>query len=272
MISLIQKENNTMDRALNPKTLSTAISTVIRGRVRSPSAMCFAVRDGDNGASGGGVNSGTGVNPLIVAKGDDGETLLHNMAMLGDASLVAALIENGADVNAQSPTGVTPLTRAVSGGHMDVVNALLMRGADPKLGESDKQTALHWLRKSDNAEAIALAIAPKADVNAQDENGMTPAHFAAFRKIDAAISVYANYGMNVNLAAKTGHTPMHAAAISKECPENTAATIAALLKCGANIDAKDNNGDTPLDAAIRMDRTEAIAILAKSGAKRGKDL
>ena len=255
-----------MNRKLEP--LSAEISTATCERIPRSRAVCFLARDEVGGAS-----APSALNPLVVATGDDGETLLHNMAMQGDAALVAVLIENGADVNAQSPKGMTPLARAVAMGHLNVVRALLDKKADPTLRESNGQTALHWLRKSDSAEAIAMAIVSrKADVNAQDEAGLTPVHFAAFRKIDAAINLYAKHGMDANSAGRSGVTPLHVAAISDECPENTAATILALQKHGADINAKDNDGDTPLDTAMRLDRTEAIAALVKLGGKRSKDM
>lgn len=48
----------------------------------------------------------------LVYRGPDGETLLHEAAGTGDLDLIAALVDTGADVNARTDSGATPLDLA----------------------------------------------------------------------------------------------------------------------------------------------------------------
>jgi uncharacterized protein len=69
-------------------------------------------------------------NELIGAQG--GLTALHFAARQGSARAVRALLAGGADVNAASPADrATPLVVAIINGHFDIAAALLERGADP---------------------------------------------------------------------------------------------------------------------------------------------
>ena len=44
------------------------------------------------------------------------------------------------------------------------------------------------------------------------------------------------------------------------------------LDAGADVNAKDNNGGTPLDVAIQLKRTEIADLLRKHGGKTGEEL
>ena len=52
-------------------------------------------------------------------------------------------------------------------------------------------------------------------------------------------------GADVNARERGGHTPLHLAA----CCNDNPAVIAALLEAGAEVNARDEDGDTPLHLA-----------------------
>jgi cytohesin len=73
-------------------------------------------------------------------------TPLHSAAMFGHAAVCQALLEAGADVNAQTrPQGYAPLHSAAFAGHIEAIRVLLAHGADRSLlnyrGEHPADTA-----------------------------------------------------------------------------------------------------------------------------------
>jgi ankyrin repeat protein len=71
-------------------------------------------------------------------------------------------------------------------------------------------------------------------------------------------------GADVNYAMMFGRTPLHEAARNGDRD-----TMKLLLDRGANVNAKDEAGDTPLDCAEDSEKKD---LLRKHGAKKGQDL
>lgn len=70
---------------------------------------------------------------------------LWEAARKGDAVMVRALLDKGADVNAKFRYGATALSYASDKGHTEVVNVLLERGADVNVKDTFYQsTPLQW--------------------------------------------------------------------------------------------------------------------------------
>ena len=66
---------------------------------------------------------------LLSATGHNGWTFLHQHASAGSMAMVEVLLEHGADVNAVTEQGLTPLQLARSLGWEKVVALLLSKGA-----------------------------------------------------------------------------------------------------------------------------------------------
>ncbi|KAJ4413563.1 hypothetical protein N0V82_008459 [Gnomoniopsis sp. IMI 355080] len=70
---------------------------------------------------------------------------LHALALAGgDESLVAFLVNKGANINRINGLGETPLLLAVRAGHVKIASALLRQGADPRPATILGNTPLHY--------------------------------------------------------------------------------------------------------------------------------
>ncbi|WP_375138233.1 ankyrin repeat domain-containing protein [Wolbachia pipientis] len=87
------------------------------------------------------------------------------------------------------------------------------------------------------------------DVNATNQQKETPLHWAAEKGhkevVEALLQVK---GIDVNATNQQKETPLHWAA-----EKGHKEVVEALLDKGANVDAEDENGDTPLDLATTQD-------------------
>ena len=88
---------------------------------------------------------------LLLARGakvgQPGWSAIHYAATGPEPQAVTRLLERGADVNAASPNGSTPLMMAAQYGPEDSVNILLARGADVRLRNQRELRAVDFARQ-----------------------------------------------------------------------------------------------------------------------------
>ena len=97
---------------------------------------------------------------------------LNEAAANNDVERIAALMAEGADVNARGGHGITPLCSAARAGALDAIAALVAKGADPNLGSGVNgwTPIMHAIHKHQPGSVTAL-IKAGADVNARGEGG-----------------------------------------------------------------------------------------------------
>jgi hypothetical protein len=110
----------------------------------------------------------------VNARAGFGYTLLHIASQEGNATVAAALIRMGADINAKSESGWTPLMWAAFNGHTETATALLAAHGI-RANEKDKwgATALMWAAREGRFDIVnaLLAILSIEDVNAKTKMG-----------------------------------------------------------------------------------------------------
>lgn len=87
-------------------------------------------------------------------------------------------------------------------------------------------------------------------------------HMAAQCGSPADIASLLSKGADINARNQHGSTPLHWAA--SQCADP--ATIAALIEAGADIEARDVDGDTPLHHAATVGTPDNITALINAGA------
>ena len=135
------------------------------------------------------------------------------------------------------------------------VQAELDAGADVNARTENGYTPLHWAAGWGTAETVQLLIAAGADVNARTENGYTPLHWAAWKNAETTEALI-TAGVDVNARAEGGRTPLLSAAIL-----GTAEGVQLLIAAGADITAKDGFGRSVWDAAQKNEKLEGTETL-----------
>jgi uncharacterized protein len=109
---------------------------------------------------------------LVARRSADGFTALHYACFFGGAAAVAALLEAGADPDADAVNPpVRPLHSAAAVQDADAIRLLLEAGADPNAKEAAGFTPLHAAAQHDDEASAALLLRYGADPALPNEEG-----------------------------------------------------------------------------------------------------
>jgi ankyrin repeat protein len=216
---------------------------------------------------GAAVNAVTarGITPLLVAA-----------AAPGNAITVRYLLDKGADLRARDADSEDALTRAALSSDVETLKLLLDRGADPKRADTFGYTALMNATAFRDSQRIRLLLAAGSDPNAFNtssdvvKNGpialrhMSALMLAAPFSDQDTITALLKAGARVNEKDIRGMTPL---LLSIATDHAQPATVRQLIAAGADLQAKDNNGDSALDWARKIGNPEIVSMLESAGAK-----
>ncbi len=90
------------------------------------------------------------------------------------AGMVQLLVSQGADVNARTPIGATPLLMAIRHNRVEVVRQLLDRGADVEARFGAGGLPIHFAAHMGNPEIIQLLVQHRSPLRERDGYGFTP--------------------------------------------------------------------------------------------------
>lgn len=110
--------------------------------------------------------------------GRDVPSPLWQAARFGRKQVVEWLIERGADVNAPTVAGETPLHAAASGNDPEILRILLRHGANPNVRSDSGVTPLHATASRGDAESTGILLEAGADATAKLAGAATAADLA----------------------------------------------------------------------------------------------
>ena len=159
---------------------------------------------------------------------------------------ICGWIRRGADINQhdQSIGRFTALflpAMGIGGAYArELAEFLMANGADPNARSWDGDTPLHLAARIPTLEVLKALAAGGGDVDARNLWARTPLHEAALFGATESVGILAGLGANVNALDVDNRTPMHSAANQARVE-----TVEALLSHGADLFAEDNSGRTP---------------------------
>lgn len=164
---------------------------------------------------------------MIQATVGDGITALHVAAASSHyrSDIIAMLIKFGADVNAKTERGLTPLHVACTTNVALTIRELVKSGALIDGATDIEDSPLHDAARNLSYRAISCLLRRGADVNRTNVDGDTALHLAA------------------------------AVQVQHDNEWDVARTLRCLLDANASLDAMNRLGETPLDVAVKLNNT-----------------
>ena len=185
--------------------------------------------------------------------------------------VIQQLLDKGARVN-QPVTYKTALMHAASEGHVEIVKLLLARGAEVN-AQTDEGTALMMAVRGGHAGIVKLLLDAHAEVNAKHRIGYTALTMSAGPSIpemnpqpgkpipppaSEIMGLLLEGGADANLTGQDGQTALMEA--------NSAAKVKLLVAHNAQLNTRDEQGETALIHAADRSDVEVIEALLQAGA------
>ena len=179
------------------------------------------------------------------------------------------LLKTGADPNVTYGSDMTPLRRATLYDDTESCRLLLEHGAIP----SDAAVnAAAWRNRDPECVKVLLDYGGNPNPGGDDFGAI---NWAAWEAQTEAVKALLERGADPNHRAPAwaGAGPLHFAAFAgnRAPADRVTETIVALLDVGSDVNLVDENGSTPLDAAISRENHAAADLLREHGGKTGRE-
>lgn len=185
---------------------------------------------------------------LAIANGADpnyrdrrGRTALHLLADGNGTDAAAVLVAAGADIEALDRNVNTPFLRAIRARNVPMAEAFIKLGADIEATGTAGRGALHYVARRGGHDMLSWMLAKSTDVNPRDEDENTPLMLVP-GWAGISMRLLLDAGADVNASNALGQTPLHFAASSGYIEG-----VGALVAAGANPRAIDTEGRAPRD-------------------------
>ncbi len=179
---------------------------------------------------------------------------LFRAAERGDVKAAEEFIKAGVDINERNSDGRSPILLAVMYNKAEMVRLLIRSGADIKTPYRFGESLLHVAINRDSDMAMKELIDAGVNIDARNEKGET-SFFIGASLGRKSTSILLNAKADVNARNNDGQTPLISAAVLCNLE-----SIDMLLKSGADVNATDLHGNTALTNAAGIIHTRMISF------------
>ena len=176
--------------------------------------------------------------------------------------LVQVLLDNGADVNAQGGEYGNALQAASFSGCEEIVQTLLDKGSDVNAHGGYYGNALQAASYRGHHKVVRLLLNHNAVVNWKDRQGRTAFHLASAGGQVETVETLLSFGSDPTTVDKQGRNALHHAASN-----GNVGMVYWLLKKGFDPNCTDRDGWSSLHWAAKSDSVNITKVLKTAGAR-----
>ena len=164
---------------------------------------------------------------------------IHLAVQSGEMTLLAAVIDAGANLEQFMPYGSTPLMSAIAGGEFEMARLLIDKGANVQVRDGNGDSVLHACFDTTLAE---LLIEKGAMVNIANHDGVTPLMWAVLLENLGMVKTLSRAGADFTMKDTSQKTLLHYAAWS----EHLYLVMMTIANRGGSAKDLDEMGRSPL--------------------------
>lgn len=195
--------------------------------------------------------------PLILAAANETDEIKDMQKQT-----LALLLDSGADINAYSKTGITPVSIACENGNEKIVEYLLKHGSIINyINTKDETSPLYKACQEGQDSIIKLLLTYGAEINYCQE-GASLLYRACQKGHDRTVQYLLTYGADINLRTEKGISPLYVA-----LQEGHDHIVQLLFKRGADINLCDEEGVSLLHKACQKGHNSTVQHLLNNEAE-----
>ena len=151
----------------------------------------------------------------------------------------------------------TTMEKAIKHGKLDEISMMIDKGQDINVPTDKGQTALHLAVLQDDVDMVRLLLDNGADFDVEDGlTSMTPLLTAARRGQRDIMDLLIRFGADINATNLAGDTPLHLAVLAGSVP-----AVEVLLKYRPAVDVRNDAGMTAIQQAEHLGHERVAAAI-----------
>lgn len=192
---------------------------------------------------------------------------LRDAAAQGETARVRELLAQGVPLEGRDVQGNTALLRATQANQVDAARALIEAGADVNAQNRMQDSAYLLAGAEGYREILDLALRHGADLKSTNRYGGTALIPACERGHVEVVKTLLQAGVDPDHVNRLGWTGLLEAIILSDGGPRHQAIVALLIAAGADVNLADRDGRTPRQHARQRGQAEIVQMLERAQAR-----